>query len=183
MLYFFAFDPDNPNSILSAWTSARENARSIREQIASEMWESLNISYLQLREWDVDRVLAGGPHEFFQMVEDASHLFQGILNRTMMMGEARDWLDTGRFLERAGQTARLLDVKYHDLLTGGAGAGHDEMRRSGDRGRVKEAAAWTRPAGHARLDRRAEVGLRLRDVPQDATGTASSRPTSSTFWC
>jgi uncharacterized alpha-E superfamily protein len=116
VLHFFAFDPENPSSILSAWTSARENARAIREQLASEMWESLNIAYLQLREWNVERVLAGSPHEFFQSVKNASHLFQGILNRTMIMGEARDWLDTGRFLERAGQTARLLDVKYHDLL-------------------------------------------------------------------
>lgn len=118
VLHFFAFDTDNSNSILRIWKNARENARSIREQIASEMWESLNISYLQMREWDVDRVLTHGPHEFFQLVKNASHLFQGILNRTMLMGEARDWLDTGRFLERAGQTARLLDVKYHDLLPG-----------------------------------------------------------------
>jgi uncharacterized alpha-E superfamily protein len=129
VLYFFAFDLEHPNSILSTWKRARENARSIREQISSEMWETLNVSYLQLREWDVDRVMAGTPHTFFQMVKDASHLFQGILNRTMMMGETRDWLDTGRFLERAGQTARLLDVKYHDLLptyngVGGAHGGH-----------------------------------------------------------
>jgi uncharacterized alpha-E superfamily protein len=116
VIHFFAFDPDNPNSILSIWKSARENARSIREQIASEMWESMNITYLQLREWDVDRVLSSSPHEFFTLVKNASHLFQGILNRTMLMGETRDWLDTGRFLERAGQTGRLLDVKYHDLL-------------------------------------------------------------------
>lgn len=123
VLHFFAFDSENPNSILSVWRSARENARAIREQIASEMWESLNTSYLRLREWDVDRALAGSPHEFFQAVKNASHLFQGILNRTMMMGETRDWLDAGRFLERAGQTARLLDVKYHDLLPGGNGNG------------------------------------------------------------
>jgi uncharacterized alpha-E superfamily protein len=115
VLHFFAFDLEHPNSILSSWRRARENARSIREQLASEMWESLNISYLQMREWDVDRLLAGTPHTFFQMIKDASHLFQGILNRTMLMSETRDWLDTGRFLERAGQTARLLDVKYHDL--------------------------------------------------------------------
>ena len=116
VLYYFAFDPNHSNAILTVWKKARENARCIREQIASEMWESLNISYLKLREWDVDRVLATGPHEFFQTVKDASYLLQGILNRTMLMSEARDWLDTGRFLERADQTARLLDVKYHDLL-------------------------------------------------------------------
>ena len=56
------------------------------------------------------------PLRIFSVVKNASHLFQGILNRTMLMGEARDWLDTGRFLERGVQTARLLDVKYHDLL-------------------------------------------------------------------
>lgn len=116
VLHFFVFDPENSNSILSTWKSARENARSIREQIASEMWESINVTHLQLREWNVDRILAGSPHEFFSIVKNASHLFQGILNRTMLMSECRDWLDTGRFLERAGQTARLLDVKYHDLL-------------------------------------------------------------------
>lgn len=116
VLHFFAFDLDNPNSILTTWKYARENARSIRELLASEMWESLNISFLELRQWNAERVLAGSPHEFFQIVKNASHLFQGILNRTMLMGEARDWLDCGRFLERACQTACLLDVKYHDLL-------------------------------------------------------------------
>ncbi|MCW3095683.1 MAG: hypothetical protein JWL77_1301 [Chthonomonadaceae bacterium] len=116
VIHFFVFDNDNPSSIVRTWTGARENARSIRELIASEMWESLNVFYLWLREWNVDRVLTGSPHEFFQAVKNASHLFQGILNRTMLMSEARDWLDTGRFLERAIQTARLLDVKYHDLL-------------------------------------------------------------------
>ncbi len=116
VLNFFSFDLDNPNSILSTWKSARDNARSIREQIASEMWEALNISYINLKSLDAERVLAGSPHEFFQTVKNASHLFQGILNRTMLMGEARDWLDTGRFLERSCQTARILDVKYHDLL-------------------------------------------------------------------
>jgi uncharacterized alpha-E superfamily protein len=116
ILHFFAFDWENPCSILATWKMARENARTIREQIASEMWESLNISYRKLCEWNVERAMSGSPYEFFQLVKNSSHLFQGILNRTMMMGETRDWLDTGRFLERGDQTARLLDVKYHDLL-------------------------------------------------------------------
>ncbi len=116
LLYFFAFDPENPNSIAATWKNARENARAIREEISSEMWECLNISYLRLRDWDVDRVMTGGPHEFFKMVQNDSHLFQGCLNRTLSMGEARDWIDTGRFMERGDQTTRLLDVRYHDLL-------------------------------------------------------------------
>lgn len=119
VLFYFGFDLENPNSILSVWKTARENARSIRDQISSEMWESLNSSYLKLREWDVDRVLLGSPHEYFQTVRDYSHLFQGILNRTLMMGEARDWIDAGRFLERADQTTRLLSIQHYDPLTGG----------------------------------------------------------------
>ncbi|MDR3707123.1 MAG: alpha-E domain-containing protein [Capsulimonadaceae bacterium] len=118
VLHFFAFDYDNPDSIISTWTKARENSRSIRELISSEMWEAINISYIELRSWDVDQVLKRSPHEFFYRVKNAAHLFQGILGRTMMLGEARDWLDIGTFLERAFQTARLLDVKYHDLLPG-----------------------------------------------------------------
>ncbi len=114
-LYFFTFDENHRNSILCCWRQARENARAIREHLASEMWESLNISYLQMKEWNVDQVMAQ-PHVFFRQVKDASHLFQGILNRTMLMGETRDWLDAGRFLERAQQTARLLDVRFHDLV-------------------------------------------------------------------
>ena len=117
LLYFFAFDAENPNSIFSTWKSARENARAIREEISSEMWECLNIAYLRMRDWDIDRVIAGGPHEFFKMVENDSHLFQGILNRTLSMGESRDWIDIGRFMERGDQTTRLLDVRYHDLLS------------------------------------------------------------------
>lgn len=116
ILYFFAFDPENPNSIASCVTYARENARGIRETISSEMWQSVNKWFLNLKSWDVDMVLKVSPHSFFSWVKDESHLFQGITNRTLMMGETRDFHDAGRFLERADQSARILDVKYHDLL-------------------------------------------------------------------
>jgi uncharacterized alpha-E superfamily protein len=115
-LHFFAFDEQNPDSIVRTWGTARENARTIRDQLASELWEALNIFHLRLREWNVDMLLTESPGPFFREVKNASHLFQGILNRTQLMGEARDFLDIGRFLERASQTARLLDVKYHDIL-------------------------------------------------------------------
>ncbi|AIE84817.1 alpha-E domain-containing protein [Fimbriimonas ginsengisoli] len=116
VLHFFAFDTENPSSIQACIRAARENARSIRDQISSEMWECLNRFYLDYQAWDVDRVLETSPFGFFQKVKDGSHLFQGITNRTLMMGEARDFHDAGRFLERADQTTRILDVKYHDLL-------------------------------------------------------------------
>src|SRR5437588_8842210 len=116
ILQFFVFDAENADSILSSVEAARDNARGMRESISSEMWQSLNTAYLEFRRWDVDRVLRTSPHAFFLQIKNASHLFQGITNRTLMMGESRDFLDSGRFLERASQTARILDVKYHDLL-------------------------------------------------------------------
>ena len=116
ILHFFGFDERNPSSIFSAIRLARENGRSIRDQISSEMWKCLNKMYLEFLEWDVDRVLMGSPFTFFEMVKESSQLFQGVANRTLMMGETRDFHDAGRFLERADQTARMLDAKYHDLL-------------------------------------------------------------------
>jgi len=116
ILQFFAFDEDNPNSISNSIKYARSNGRAIRDQISSEMWESLNRFYLEYQTWNVKKVMKESPFEFFAWVKNRSHLFQGITNRTLMIGEPRDFHDAGRFLERADQTARILDVKYHDIL-------------------------------------------------------------------
>jgi uncharacterized alpha-E superfamily protein len=116
ILNFFAFDDRNPSSISSCILFARENSRSIRDQISSEMWTCVNRFFIQFREWNLDRLLSGSLFQFFEMVKEGSQLFQGVTNRTLMMGETRDFHDSGRFLERADQTARILDVKYHDLL-------------------------------------------------------------------
>ncbi|MBI1335047.1 MAG: alpha-E domain-containing protein [Armatimonadetes bacterium] len=116
ILYFFAFDPKNFSSVSSCLNSARENARAIRDQISSEMWECANRVFLDYKSWNVDKVLKRSPNAFFQMVKESSHLFQGIADRTLMTGETKDFFQCGRFLERADQTARILDVKYHDLL-------------------------------------------------------------------
>ena len=123
IIHFFAFDEENPDSIRGCLLSARENGRTVREIISSEMWESLNKTWLEFNLWNIDRVMQVSPHEFFQWVKNASHLFQGITNRTLMMGESRDFLDAGRFLERADQAARILDVKYHDILPRFSGSG------------------------------------------------------------
>jgi uncharacterized alpha-E superfamily protein len=129
VLSFFAFDERNASSIYSCLLNARENSRSIRDQIASEMWTCINRLFLEYRDWNVDRVLSSSPFAFFEMVKERAQLFQGVTNRTLMMGETRDFHDSGRFLERADQTARILDVKYHDLLPSFAIAG---SRVSGD---------------------------------------------------
>jgi uncharacterized alpha-E superfamily protein len=116
ILNFFAFDERNPSSIASCILYARENSRSIRDQISSEMWTCVNRFFIQFREWNLERLLSGSLFQFFEMVKEGSQMFQGVTNRTLMMGQTRDFHDAGRFLERADQTARILDVKYHDLL-------------------------------------------------------------------
>jgi uncharacterized alpha-E superfamily protein len=115
VLTFLTFDLDNPNSILSCLTAARENARTARETISSDMWEELNRFYLMVR----DAVHAGaheGHYEFYSQVKRASHLLIGVTDATMSHGEAWHFARIGRLLERADKTSRIVDVKYFILL-------------------------------------------------------------------
>lgn len=115
VLNYLAFDSDNPSSVMSCLARARENARAIRGQVSSEMWECVNRWYLELREWDVATMERRSPFDFFARVKDGSHLFHGVANRTQMIGEARDFYNVGQFVERADNTARLLDIRFRDL--------------------------------------------------------------------
>jgi uncharacterized alpha-E superfamily protein len=115
VIQFLTFDSDNPNSILSCLRAARENARSVREIISSEMWLQLNRFFLMVR----GAAASGGlkrPQEFYDAVKEASHLFTGITDGTMTQGEAWHFSRLGRMLERADKTSRILDVKYFLLL-------------------------------------------------------------------
>jgi uncharacterized alpha-E superfamily protein len=113
---FLAFDPRNPNSILSCVFAARENARMIRDQISGEMWETINELYLFLKARNVTEVWAAGPYEFFQQVKRYSHLFQGLTDSTYSRSEGWEFIQFGKLIERADKTTRILDVKYHILL-------------------------------------------------------------------
>jgi uncharacterized alpha-E superfamily protein len=113
---FLAFDAENPNSIVSCLRAARENARSVREIISSEMWEQVNTFYLMGTSPDAMRQAKESPHEFFTEIKMASHLFTGLSETTMSHGEAWHFSRVGRLLERADKTTRLLDVKYFILL-------------------------------------------------------------------
>ena len=116
VLEFFAFCRDHPNSITSCVSRARENARGVREMISSEMYESLNMFFLEATRWNADKILESSPHSYFSQVKNASLLFHGVTARTMPRDEAWAFLDCGMFLERADKTARILDVKYPILL-------------------------------------------------------------------
>ncbi|HEY1765270.1 MAG TPA: alpha-E domain-containing protein [Opitutaceae bacterium] len=113
---FFAFDLRNPNSILACVFAARENARMIRDQISIEMWETINELYLFLKSRSTNDVWIAGPYEFFQDIKRNSHLFQGLTDSTYSRSEGWEFIQFGKFVERANKTARILDVKYHILL-------------------------------------------------------------------
>lgn len=116
VLNFLTFDRENPNSILSSVRHARENARSVREIISSEMWEQANRFYLLVKDAAKDKSVLENPHDFYTAVKMASHLFDGITEATMSHGEAWHFLQAGELLERADKTSRILDVKYFILL-------------------------------------------------------------------
>jgi len=120
---FSSFDLRNPNSILSCVFAARENARMIRDQISLEMWETLNELYLFMRSRSTTDVWVAGPYEFFQDIKRNSHLFQGLTDATFSRSEGWEFMQFGKYVERANKTARILDVKYHILLPDAADVG------------------------------------------------------------
>lgn len=115
VMRFLAFDPENPNSIYSCVLSARENARSVRETISSEMWQQINTLYLLITSESRKATPSSLP-DFCHNVRMACHLFQGITDVTMSHNEPWNFIRLGRKLERADKTTRLLDVKYFILL-------------------------------------------------------------------
>jgi uncharacterized alpha-E superfamily protein len=116
LLTFLILDEANPNSIRSCVTAARENARGSREQISSEMWEHLNRFHLELGEQTVESVLRRTPHELLHWVKCNCWLFDGIAERTMIRGEGWQFVQAGKFLERADATARHLDGKTYAMV-------------------------------------------------------------------
>ena len=116
VIEFLAFDTNNPNSIVSCLTQARENARSVREIISSEMWEAINTFYLFLRAPGARQRAMADAHAFFQHVQRSSYQIEGAKNETMEHGEAWHFSRMGQYLERGDQTTRILDTKYYLLL-------------------------------------------------------------------
>ena len=115
VLDFMVRDERNPSSIVSCLRAARENARAVRGVLTTEVWETQNQTWLEL-----DRQLKGSsferdPSPFFEWVKFRSHLSRGVAIGTMLQDEAFHFYRMGTFLERADNTARLLDVKFHTL--------------------------------------------------------------------
>jgi uncharacterized alpha-E superfamily protein len=106
-------DERNPSSIVCCLMAARENARAMRGALTSEVWETQNQTWLEFRRMIAAGSLQRDPSELFEWVKFRSHLSRGVTLGTMLQDEAFHFLRLGTFLERADNTARLLDVKFH----------------------------------------------------------------------
>jgi uncharacterized alpha-E superfamily protein len=121
---FMVKDPENPSSIASCLTHARENARAVRGALTTEVWETQNTTWLDMQSVLNNHTLERDPGEFFEWVKHRSHLSRGVTIGTMLKDEAFYFIRLGTFLERADNTARLLDVKFHSA-DGNLLASHD----------------------------------------------------------
>ena len=116
VLRFMALDAANSSSIHSCVQAARESARTMRGVITTEMYEDINGWWLEIRNRINESLFTQGISEFFDWVKMRSHQFRGVTFGTMLRDEAYHFIRLGTFMERADNTARILDVKYHTLL-------------------------------------------------------------------
>lgn len=110
---FMVKDESNPSSILSCLRAARENARAVRGTLTTEVWETQNQTWLEVHHRINSEEFERDPGQFFDWVKYRSHLSRGVTLGTMLMDEALYFMRLGTFLERADNTARLVDVKFH----------------------------------------------------------------------
>lgn len=116
VIHYLAMDTGNPSSIYNALRNARENARAVRVAMTSETWENINALWLEFTQFIGQELAKSGLREFCDWVKARSHLFRGVCFGTMLRDDAFSFVRLGTFIERADNTARLLDVKYHILL-------------------------------------------------------------------
>lgn len=113
---YLAFDRDNPSSIANCIETARRNARAVRTALTSDMWEAVNATWQELAGYQSARLDADRLNEFLDWVKARVGLFHGVCGNAMLRRDGFHFSRTGQFVERADNTARLLDVKYHVRL-------------------------------------------------------------------
>jgi len=118
VIYFLGFDQNNPNSIYNCIVKARENARAIRPEITKEVWEQINyLYYLVKAGFEKKRWQSKDPRNFFMEVKKGCQLLYGIFDATISRTDGWHFGKIGQLIERADKTSRVLDVKYHILLS------------------------------------------------------------------
>ena len=116
VMEFLAFAPENSSSIRNCFEMARANARSVRTALTVEMWSTINDAWLKLKTYDPRQMSREEVSRFLDWVKGVSLMFDGSAYRTMLRNDAYAFSRIGVFIERADNTARILDVKYHVLL-------------------------------------------------------------------
>jgi uncharacterized alpha-E superfamily protein len=122
VMQFMVKNEVNSSSIVSCIKQARENARAVRGTLTTEVWETINQTWLELKRMLAEGEFERDPGKFFEWVKYRSHLSRGVTVGTMLMDESLNFIRLGTFLERADNTARLLDVKFHALQSDFYGA-------------------------------------------------------------
>ena len=120
---FVTLARENPNSIWSCVAAARENARTVREYISSEMWERINEMYLWMQSPTAHQLCTNTGIDFYRQVVDYAHQFHGTTDATLTHNDGWHFMQLGRYMERADSASRILDLKYHILLPSGEKVG------------------------------------------------------------
>ncbi|TAF83691.1 MAG: alpha-E domain-containing protein [Curvibacter sp.] len=123
---FMVKDESNPSSIMSCLSAARENARAVRGALTTEVWETQNTTWLEVKRMIKSGEFEQDPSQFFEWVKFRSHLSRGVTVGTMLMDESLHFMRLGTFLERADNTARLVDVKFHAVQSDFFGAASEK---------------------------------------------------------
>jgi uncharacterized alpha-E superfamily protein len=139
---FLVFQMENPNSVVSCICQARENARTVRDQITIEMWEELNRIYLFVRSPRARQVWRESPSEFFQEIKSSSLQIIGLTFATLIRNEGWWFSQAGKFIERADKTSRILDVRHLALPARGLPAAPDETEAVEWSAILRSCSAW-----------------------------------------
>ncbi len=123
ILAFFTLDPHNRSSIASCIEYARENCRTVRNRISSELWLEINTLHLEAKHWTSELMLPQGVAAFFAELRERFYRISGVIQSTLPRDSGYDFLSLGRWLEAAENVTRLLDTKYHFLLPSPADTG------------------------------------------------------------
>lgn len=113
---FLAFSPGNASSIRNCFETARTNARAVRTALTSAMWDAINGAWLELRRYGNGPTSREDFSRFLRWVQETASLFDGAAYRTMLRSDSYWFSRLGVHIERADNTARILDVKFHLLL-------------------------------------------------------------------
>jgi len=139
---FLVFQTENPNSILQCICQARENCRMVRDQITVELWEELNRVYLFVRSPEARQVWRQSPTEFFAQIKAGSLHLIGLASATLLHNEGWWFTQVGRFLERADQTSRILDVRWETLPERGVPAAINQTEALEWSAILRSCSAW-----------------------------------------